>query len=407
MWRILLVALTAAAAAFGQHRIRVLPSNELTPVVGSVDFLESNGWLTGTGGNYVRLKGPASLAANVTFELPGADGSSGQCLQTNGAGLLSFGDCTVGGSSFYQTMRDNGVNEVQRAALNFVSASMVLSDDWGGGETEFRLTTSPSNAATLVGTGRNINTTSPLTGGGGLSVDRTIACSTCVTTNTTQTISGSKTFSATLTTRTILPDGDGVYDSGVTGTRWRNVFGDTVNVQTLQFENSAHTSHYTMERGGGTGSVRIYGLTGLEIIGFISNSRTTAFWGDLVNAIATPKPDIGSAAFTFGAGFLEDLHVTGGTIFGTSTYSRSLTFTAGDTYDIATNNVRVREGFFLDVTADGQVWSQSTTLPIRSDFGFQDGGDVGVNQTCTSTQVLLGPVINGGIITGHSGCATN
>ncbi len=116
MWRILLVALTAAAAAFGQHRIRVLPSNELTPVVGSVDFLESNGWLTGTGGNYVRLKGPASLAANVTFELPGADGSSGQCLQTNGAGLLSFGDCTVGGSSFYQTMRDNGVNEVQRGS---------------------------------------------------------------------------------------------------------------------------------------------------------------------------------------------------------------------------------------------------------------------------------------------------
>lgn len=43
-----------------------------------------------TGGQYVALQAPSTVASNVTFTLPGADGSTGQLLSTNGSGVLSF-----------------------------------------------------------------------------------------------------------------------------------------------------------------------------------------------------------------------------------------------------------------------------------------------------------------------------
>ena len=43
-----------------------------------------------TGGQYVALQAPGTVATNVTFTLPGADGSANQLLATNGSGVLSF-----------------------------------------------------------------------------------------------------------------------------------------------------------------------------------------------------------------------------------------------------------------------------------------------------------------------------
>lgn len=40
--------------------------------------------------NWVALQAPATVSSNVTFTLPSADGTSGQVLQTNGSGALSF-----------------------------------------------------------------------------------------------------------------------------------------------------------------------------------------------------------------------------------------------------------------------------------------------------------------------------
>jgi hypothetical protein len=45
---------------------------------------------TDNGSNYVALKAADNIASNVTFTLPSADGTSGQVLQTNGSGTLSF-----------------------------------------------------------------------------------------------------------------------------------------------------------------------------------------------------------------------------------------------------------------------------------------------------------------------------
>jgi hypothetical protein len=52
---------------------------------------------TDNGTNYVSFKAPDTIAANVTWTLPAADGTSAQVLQTNGSGVLSF--ATAGGGS--------------------------------------------------------------------------------------------------------------------------------------------------------------------------------------------------------------------------------------------------------------------------------------------------------------------
>jgi hypothetical protein len=51
------------------------------------------------GGEYVALQAPSTVSSNITFTLPGADGTADQVLKTNGSGTLSFGD-VVGGESW-------------------------------------------------------------------------------------------------------------------------------------------------------------------------------------------------------------------------------------------------------------------------------------------------------------------
>ncbi len=53
---------------------------------------------TANGTNYVALKAPASVSADLTFTLPATDGTSGQVLTTNGSGVLSFATPSAGGT---------------------------------------------------------------------------------------------------------------------------------------------------------------------------------------------------------------------------------------------------------------------------------------------------------------------
>lgn len=47
--------------------------------------------------NFIGLKSPANLTADVTYQLPGSDGTSGQALITNGLGILSWATISGGG----------------------------------------------------------------------------------------------------------------------------------------------------------------------------------------------------------------------------------------------------------------------------------------------------------------------
>jgi hypothetical protein len=58
---------------------------------------------TANGTNYVAFKAPASLSADVTFQLPSADGTNGQALITNGSGVLSFTTVSADGTVDWDT----------------------------------------------------------------------------------------------------------------------------------------------------------------------------------------------------------------------------------------------------------------------------------------------------------------
>ena len=58
---------------------------------------------TANGTNYIGLKAPASVSADLTFTLPATDGSNGQVLSTNGSGTLSFATVTADGTVDWDT----------------------------------------------------------------------------------------------------------------------------------------------------------------------------------------------------------------------------------------------------------------------------------------------------------------
>ena len=73
--------------------------------------------------NYVGFQSPATVASNVVWTLPAADGTSGQQLSTNGSGVLSWSDATnvAAGSLSGTTM-----------AANVVTSSLTTVGTLGG-----------------------------------------------------------------------------------------------------------------------------------------------------------------------------------------------------------------------------------------------------------------------------------
>ena len=65
---------------------------------------------TANGTNYVGLKAPASLSADLTYTLPSADGTNGQALVTNGSGVLSF--TTISAGTSWQSVQTSGFTAV-------------------------------------------------------------------------------------------------------------------------------------------------------------------------------------------------------------------------------------------------------------------------------------------------------
>ena len=66
---------------------------------------------TANGTNYVALKAPASVSADLTFTLPATDGTNGQVLTTNGSGVLSFAT-PASGIAWQSTVKTSGFTAV-------------------------------------------------------------------------------------------------------------------------------------------------------------------------------------------------------------------------------------------------------------------------------------------------------
>jgi len=83
---------------------------------GDVRFADSDS------SNWVAFQGPATVASNVTWTLPSADGTSGQVLQTNGSGTLSF--ATPGGGALTNNTRQ-AVTSSATTTINLNSGNVI------------------------------------------------------------------------------------------------------------------------------------------------------------------------------------------------------------------------------------------------------------------------------------------
>ena len=82
--------------------------------------------LTHSNGNKVKLTTPDTLSGDKTFKLPGADGSTGQFLKTDGSGALSFATIST-------TPADGSITAAKLAStLNLTGKTVTLPAGVGG-----------------------------------------------------------------------------------------------------------------------------------------------------------------------------------------------------------------------------------------------------------------------------------
>ena len=102
----------------------------------------SNIKLVHSGGNSVSLTVPDSNpAANRTFKLPGADGTSGQSLVTNGSGALSFADTTIADGSITAAKLATGVGgKVLQCKVSYDATMVTVNNTTSGQSSLYGLT---------------------------------------------------------------------------------------------------------------------------------------------------------------------------------------------------------------------------------------------------------------------------
>jgi len=98
--------------------------------------------LTANGSNYIGLKAPASLSADLTFTLPSVDGTAGQFIKTDGAGNLSFATAGLTGATSTATGTVLTLSDTQN-----VAAVNVILDN----EKELRFRENTTNGTNYVG----------------------------------------------------------------------------------------------------------------------------------------------------------------------------------------------------------------------------------------------------------------
>ena len=93
---------------------------------------------THSNGNKVKLTTPDTLSGDKTFKLPGADGSSGQFLKTDGSGGLSFGSVPAGAITSIRQIKQVRFTGEQSTTSSYADLSGLT------------ITMTPTNATTQM-----------------------------------------------------------------------------------------------------------------------------------------------------------------------------------------------------------------------------------------------------------------
>lgn len=128
-----------------------------------------------TGGEYVALQAPGTLAASYTLTMPADDGTNGQALITDGSGNLSWSTAASGDVYGPASSTDNAVARFDLTTGKIIQNSSVIIDDSNNVTGVAALTT--SGALTLNGGTANgvayLNGSKVLTTGSALTFDGT------------------------------------------------------------------------------------------------------------------------------------------------------------------------------------------------------------------------------------------
>ena len=122
---------------------------------------------TNNGENFVELQSPDSLAADISFTLPGTDGTENQVLQTDSNGVLSFGDVNLnvididGGTDIDADIADDdlfiiydgGIGTNRKTAASRLKTYII----GGGGDTASFTEVVVGSAVTINSGGINIS----------------------------------------------------------------------------------------------------------------------------------------------------------------------------------------------------------------------------------------------------------
>ena len=93
---------------------------------------------THSNGNKVKLTTPDTLSGDKTFKLPGADGSSGQFLKTDGSGGLSFGSVPAAAITSIRQIKQVRFTGTQSSTSSYADLSGLT------------ITMTPTNATTQM-----------------------------------------------------------------------------------------------------------------------------------------------------------------------------------------------------------------------------------------------------------------
>ena len=308
---------------------------------------------TNNGAHFVALKAPNVLAADTTFTLPAADGTTGQYLQTNGAGSLAFA-----------TVASNQITAVASGAIATGQTVFLNSD--GTVSVVSNPASTSANAASSPKAIGNISTP---------------YIATCVHSGTGNVV----------VAYAVNSNGGSVYIT--TGT----VSGTTINFSTPLVANQVGTAGFATDRG--TISVIDEPVSGKVVLIYTSYRNSDALVATLATSYIVTlnglSPGVEFAIVSYNSGFLsgQSCYTDGGRIVvcgiivGGTSLSAFAFSVSGQTF---TTGAVSSVGGFFNTPAGGICWDSASSKVVI------------LSGSPTETKVVLGTLSGNNITLGSS-----